>query len=102
MRIRRRSKLVKNPTVTSVTCWTWQSVSSVRRSNRIERLLRESKLFMEESLSTLDLKRLPPLAAQQVRFLLEGKFVQRHENVLVFGNPGSGKTGHSRAHWARN
>ena len=43
-----------------------------RRSNRIERLLRESKLFMEKSLSTLDLKRLPPMAAQQVRFLLEG------------------------------
>ena len=63
-----------------------------RRSNRIERLLRESKLFMEKNLSTLDLKRLPPMAAQQVRFLLEGKFVDRHENVLVFGNPGSGKT----------
>ena len=30
--------------------------------------------------------------AQQVRSLLEGKFVDRHENVLVFGNPGSGKT----------
>ena len=47
---------------------------------------------MEKSLATLDLKRLPPMAAQQVRFLLEGKFVDRRENVLVFGNPGSGKT----------
>jgi DNA replication protein DnaC len=63
-----------------------------RRFNRIERLLRESKLFMEKSLSTLDLKRLPPKAAQQVRSLLEGDFVDRHENVLIFGNPGSGKT----------
>jgi DNA replication protein DnaC len=63
-----------------------------RRSNRVERRLRESRLFMAKSLSTLDLKRLPPMAAQQVRFLLEGKFVDRHENVLVFGNPGSGKT----------
>jgi DNA replication protein DnaC len=63
-----------------------------RRSNRIERLLRESRLFMEKSLATLDLKRLSPMAAQQVRSLLEGKFVDRHENVLVFGNPGSGKT----------
>ena len=63
-----------------------------RRSNRVERLLRESRLFMEKSLSTLDLKRVPPMAAQQVRFLLEGKFVDRYENVLVFGNPGSGKT----------
>jgi DNA replication protein DnaC len=63
-----------------------------RRSGRIERLLRESKLFLEKSLSTLDLKRLPPKAAQQVRSLLEGDFVERRENVLIFGNPGSGKT----------
>ena len=63
-----------------------------RRSNRIERLLRESRLFMEKGLSTLDLKRLPPKAAQQVRSLLEGDFVERYENVLIFGNPGSGKT----------
>jgi DNA replication protein DnaC len=63
-----------------------------RRSRRVERLLRESKLFLEKSLSTLDLKRLPAKAAQQVRSLLEGGFVDRRENVLVFGNPGSGKT----------
>jgi DNA replication protein DnaC len=63
-----------------------------RRSNRIERQLRESRLFLEKSLSTLDLKRLPPKAAQQVRCLLEGDFAERCENVLIFGNPGSGKT----------
>jgi DNA replication protein DnaC len=63
-----------------------------RRSSRVERLLRESRLFMEKSLSSLDLKRLPPKAAQQVRSLLEGDFVGRRENVLIFGNPGSGKT----------
>ena len=34
-----------------------------RRSGRIERLLRGSRLLMEKSLSTLDLKRLPPKAA---------------------------------------
>jgi DNA replication protein DnaC len=63
-----------------------------RRSNRIERQLRESRLFMEKSLTTLDLKRLPQKAGQQVRSLLEGDFVDRNENVLIFGNPGSGKT----------
>jgi len=63
-----------------------------RRSSRIERLLRESQLFLEKSLSTLDLKRLPQKATQQVRSLLEGAFVDRCENVLIFGNPGSGKT----------
>jgi DNA replication protein DnaC len=63
-----------------------------RRSRRVERLLRESRLFLEKTLSTLDLKRLPSKAAQQVRSLLEGGFVDRRENVLIFGNPGSGKT----------
>jgi DNA replication protein DnaC len=63
-----------------------------RRSSRVERLLKESRLLMEKSLSTLDLKRLPTKAAQQVRSLLEGDFVDRHDNVLIFGNPGSGKT----------
>ena len=63
-----------------------------RRSSRVERLLRESRMFLEKSLTTLDLKRLPAKAAQQVRTLLEGDFVDRHDNVLIFGNPGSGKT----------
>jgi DNA replication protein DnaC len=40
----------------------------------------------------LDLKRLPTKVVQQARTLLEGSFVERHENVLVFGQPGSGKT----------
>ena len=72
-----------------------------RRSKRIERLLRESRLFMEKSLSTLDLKRLPPKAAQQVRSLLEGGFVDRHENVSFSGTPALGKR-MSRARSARN
>ena len=61
------------------------------RSNRVERLLRESRLSMEKSLSIPDLKR---VLARNRFGLLEGKFVDRYENVLVFGNPGSGKTQH--------
>ena len=49
-------------------------------------------MFLEKSLTSLDLKRLPPKAAQQVRSLLERDLVDRYENVLAFGNPGSGKT----------
>jgi DNA replication protein DnaC len=63
-----------------------------RRDRRIERLLRESRLPLEKDLQTLDLKRLPPKVVQQVRTLLDGTFVDRRENVLAFGNPGSGKT----------
>ena len=45
-----------------------------RRSRRVERLLRESRLLLEKNLPSLDLKRLPSKAAQQVRSLLEGDF----------------------------
>src|SRR6266446_3942872 len=63
-----------------------------RRNKRVERLLRGSRLPLEKSWPALDLKRLPAKVVQQVRSLLEGSFVDRRENVLVFGVPGSGKT----------
>ena len=65
---------------------------ATRRDNRVERLLRESRLSLEKSLQTLDLKRLPPKLVPQVRALRDGTFADRCENVLTFGNPGSGKT----------
>ena len=63
-----------------------------RRENRIGRLLRASKLPPEKSRAALDTKRLPAKVAHQARALLDGGFVDRRENVLVFGPPGSGKT----------
>ena len=63
-----------------------------RRGRRVERLLRESRLPLAKTLEAMDLKRLPPKVVQQVRGLLDGTFLDRCENVLVFGNPGSGKT----------
>ena len=63
-----------------------------RRNRRTERLLRESGLPLAKTLEATDLKRLPPKVVQQVRGLLDGTFLDRCENVLVFGNPGSGKT----------
>jgi len=63
-----------------------------RQHKRIERLVKASKLALEKSWSALDLKRLPAKVAQQLRGLLSGDFLDRRENVLVFGPPGSGKT----------
>lgn len=63
-----------------------------RRHNRFQRLLRESKLPQEKTAESFDWKRLPVSILQQAKVLMEGLFVERKENVLCFGNPGSGKT----------
>jgi DNA replication protein DnaC len=63
-----------------------------RRQNRIARLLRESRLPLEKSLDSFDRKRLPRKVDAHLSVLLDGSFLDRAENVLAFGNPGSGKT----------
>ena len=63
-----------------------------RRSRRIERMLRESRLPLDKTLSSFELPRLPTKVSRQFRTLLEGCFLDRRENVLAFGNSGSGKT----------
>jgi DNA replication protein DnaC len=63
-----------------------------RRHKRIQRLLRQSRIPAEKSLANFNLKRLPPKVGLMTKTLLEGEFLDRRENVLAFGNPGSGKT----------
>ena len=63
-----------------------------RRERRIGRLLRESRLPLEKNIDSFGLKRLPAKVRQQVTTLLDGTFLDRKENVLAFGNPGTGKT----------
>ena len=63
-----------------------------RKQNRIVRLLKESKLPMEKSIETLEQNMLPNKVRQQLKLLSEGEFLDRRENILVFGNPGTGKT----------
>ena len=63
-----------------------------RRSRRVERFLRESRLPLSKNLESFDMKRLPPKVNLRVKSLLDGTFLDRKENVLAFGNPGSGKS----------
>ncbi len=53
-----------------------------RDERRILRLLAEARLPREKTLETFD----------RVRLKKTGDFLDRRENVLVFGNPGGGKT----------
>lgn len=64
----------------------------MRRQNRIDRNLRTSKLPSSKTFANFDKKRLPKKVATHLNVLSNGSFLKRAENVLVFGNPGSGKT----------
>jgi DNA replication protein DnaC len=63
-----------------------------RRERRQQRLLRESKLPSGKTLGNLEEGQLPAKVRRQLPTLLEGGFVERAENLLVFGLPGRGKT----------
>jgi DNA replication protein DnaC len=63
-----------------------------RRHNRIAKLQRESGLPREKTLANFDLKRLPSKVGRQLKVLLDGSFLDRKENLLLFGNPGAGKS----------
>jgi len=63
-----------------------------RRQRRIARRLRQSRLPLEKNMASFDRSRLPRKVDAQVTTLLDGSFLDRAENVLAFGNPGSGKT----------
>lgn len=66
--------------------------SEDRYHRRTERLLRQSKLPRGKNLSEFDLSRFPSLSPSRVSALAEGACLDQCENVLIFGNPGTGKT----------
>jgi DNA replication protein DnaC len=63
-----------------------------RNERRLQRLMEESQLPREKNLTTFDLGRLSPKARTTFNALRDGSFLDRAENVLAFGNPGTGKT----------
>lgn len=64
----------------------------VRGNNRTERLLRESHLPPGKTMDGFDRSCVSRKVALRLDTLVEGSFMKRKENVLVFGRPGSGKT----------
>jgi DNA replication protein DnaC len=63
-----------------------------RTQVRIQRLAKASRLPSGKSWDTFQWPRVPKIAMQQMHSLRDGSFLDRRENVLVFGKPGSGKT----------
>lgn len=84
-----------------------QRECEARNKNRIARLLKASGLPMEKTLVNFDLKRIPAKVGRQFKVLLDGSFLDRRENLLLFGNPGAGKShllsalGHEMVHRGR-
>lgn len=65
---------------------------SERQERKIDRFQRESQLPREKTWPAFDRSRLPRTVDRRIDALMDGDFLDRSENVLAFGNPGSGKT----------
>jgi len=63
-----------------------------RQQRRIERLLREAHLPVGKTLAHFDQNRLPLRLRRQIPGLVQGEFINQAENILIFGQPGTGKT----------
>jgi len=63
-----------------------------RRESRIARLMQQSRLPTSKTWSNFKWTRLPLAVARQMESLRDGSFLDRRENLLIFGKPGSGKS----------
>jgi len=63
-----------------------------RRERRVERLVSEARLPFGKTMAQFDLNRLPLRLQRQIPTLRDGAFIEQAENILIFGQPGTGKT----------
>jgi DNA replication protein DnaC len=63
-----------------------------RRHGRILRLMRNANLLIGKTWDQFNWSRLPLHITQQFETLRRGDFLNRQDNLLIFGKPGSGKT----------
>jgi DNA replication protein DnaC len=63
-----------------------------RERKATERRLKEAAFPVVKTIDTFDFAARPSLNETLVRELLRGEYIERKENVLLVGNPGTGKT----------
>jgi DNA replication protein DnaC len=63
-----------------------------RERKATERRLKEAAFPVVKTIDTFDFVARPSLNETLVRELLRGEYIERKENVLLVGNPGTGKT----------
>jgi len=63
-----------------------------RHQARIDRLQKQALIPRDKLLRDFEVSRVPGLSRSVLNRLAEGEFIDRCENILIFGNPGTGKT----------
>ena len=63
-----------------------------REQRASERRIRQAMFPVPKTLDSFDFTMQPSVNEASVRELMRGEFVQRKENVLLLGNPGTGKS----------
>jgi DNA replication protein DnaC len=63
-----------------------------RERRAAERRVKNARFPVIKTLDTFDFKRLPSINETLLRELMTGEYLDRHENVLLVGNSGTGKT----------
>ena len=63
-----------------------------REQRAAERRIKHARFPLLKTLDTFDFTAQPSLSEKLVRELMGGEYVERHENVLLVGNSGTGKT----------
>ena len=63
-----------------------------RRNKTIAKFLRQAKLPRDKLLQDFEVTRIPNLSPSLLQNLQQGDFIDRCDNILIFGNPGTGKS----------
>ncbi len=63
-----------------------------RERRAAERRIRDANFPVLKTIDTFDFKAQPSINEQLVRELMRGEYIGKKENVLLIGNPGTGKT----------
>jgi DNA replication protein DnaC len=63
-----------------------------RDKRAAERRIKDANFPVIKTIDTYDFKAQPSINEQLVRELLRGEYIDKKENVLLIGNPGTGKT----------
>jgi DNA replication protein DnaC len=63
-----------------------------RERRAAERRVKNARFPVIKTLETFDFKRLPSINETLIRELMTGEYIDRHENLLLVGNSGTGKT----------